>query len=128
MNYQITFEQKAGYLHAVVTGMNNKENVVRYLVDVLRECVARNCFRVLIKERLEGPRLGTMDVFDIASQAQGRRHGRSPTIAYVDVNATSISDMKFAEDVAVTRGTFVRVFSSMADAERWMIDLCSKDA
>jgi hypothetical protein len=27
--------------------------------EVIRECTARRCFRVLIEERLEGPRLGT---------------------------------------------------------------------
>ncbi len=39
------------------------------------------------------------------------------------MNATNTSDMKFAEDVAVNRDTFVRVFPSVADAERWIADL-----
>jgi hypothetical protein len=122
VTYKVTFGRKAGYLHAVVTGTNTKANVMRYLADILHECVARDCFRVLIEERLEGPRLGTMDIFDIAS-GQSRDAGRLPIIAYVDVNATNTSDMKFAEDVAVNRGTFVRVFSSLADAELWIMNL-----
>jgi len=125
MTYKVTFSQKAGYLHAVVTGRNTKANVMHYLEDILRECVARDCFRVLIEERLEGPRMGTMNIFDIASQGQSHA-GRRPTIAYVDVNATNTSDMKFAEDVAVNRGTFVRVFPTVADAELWIVNLANK--
>jgi hypothetical protein len=126
MTCKVTFSQKAGYLHAVATGTNTKANVMRYLEDILHECVVRNCFRVLIEERLEGPRMGTMDIFDIASQGQSRHAGMRPIIAYVDVNATNISDMKFAEDVAVNRGTFVRVFPSVADAELWIANLGGK--
>jgi hypothetical protein len=124
----VTFDLKDGYIHAVATGTNSKENVVRYLADILHECVARDCFCVLIEERLEGPRLGTTDIFEIASQGQSRPAGRRPMIAYVDVNATSISNMKLAEEVAVKRGIFVRVFPSVAAAERWMVDLDSKGA
>jgi len=126
MTYTVTFGQKAGYLHAVATGTNTKANVMRYLADILRECVARDCFRVLIEERLEGPRMGTMDIFDIASKGQNRDAARLPIIAYVDVNAINTSDMKFAEDVAVNRGTFIRVFPSVADAELWIMNLDNK--
>jgi hypothetical protein len=126
MSYKVTFDQKTGYLHAVVTGTNSKENVVRYLADILHECVARDCFHVLIEERLEGPRMGTMEIFEIASQGQSQGAGRLPSIAYVDVNSMNISDMKFAENVAVNRGIFVRVFPSVADAERWIVDHVNK--
>jgi hypothetical protein len=126
MTYKVTFDQKAGYLHVVATGTNTKANVMRYLADILHECEACDCFRVLIEERLEGPRMGTMDIFDIASQGRSRDAVRLPIVAYVDVNATNPSDMKFAEDVAVNRGTFVRVFSSVADAELWITNLDSK--
>ena len=63
MTYKLTIDQKPGYLHVAVTGRNSSENVVRYMEEVIRECTARRCFRVLIEERLEGPRLGTIEVF-----------------------------------------------------------------
>jgi hypothetical protein len=128
MSYNLAIEQKPGYLHAVVTGTNSRENVVHYLVDMLRECVTRDCFRVLIEERLEGTRLGTMDVFRISSGANRPIAGRNPIIAYVDVNATSDSAMKFAEDVAVNRGFSIRVFRSVATARQWLVDLDRKRA
>jgi hypothetical protein len=128
MTYKVTFDQKAGYLHAIATGTNSKENVMGYLANILHECMARDCFRVLIEERLEGPRLNMTDVFEIASQGPSRAAGRRPVIAYVDVNATSPSKMKFAEDVAVNRGNIIQVFQSVADAGRWLADLDNKGA
>ena len=122
MTYKLAFAQKPGYLHAVVTGRNTKENVARYLADVQRECLERACRRVLIEERLEGPRLGPLDVFYIASEGRHRVEGQLPTMAYVDANATGTL-MKFAEDVAVNRGINVQVFATVADAEKWLLQL-----
>jgi hypothetical protein len=121
MTYTLSIEHKRTYLHVVVTGQNTRGNVLRYMAEVMRECEAADCRYVLIEERLEGPRLGTMDVFDIASQ-RGRPLGSSGVkgIAYVDVNAAG-ELMKFAEDVAVNRGYPVRVFPNVEDAEKWLV-------
>ena len=75
MTYQLTFDQKPTYLHAIVTGRNSRENVARYLEEIHHECRSRRCFRVLIEERLEGPRLGTLEVFEIASEGSSRALG-----------------------------------------------------
>jgi hypothetical protein len=119
MTYELTIRQEPGYLHAVVTGRNSPENVRRYLEEIHRECSARNCFRVLIEERLEGPRLGTLDVFKIVIEGSNRGRETMTSIAYVDVNAET-DLMRFAETVAVNRLLPVTVFSTVADAERWL--------
>jgi hypothetical protein len=120
MSYVLRIEPRPNYLHAVVTGRNTRHNVLRYIEDLLRECEARGCWYVLVEERLEGPRLGTMDVFEIASQ-RGRPLGSNVRgVAYVDVNASG-DLMKFAEDVAVNRGYPVRVFSTVDAAEKWLV-------
>jgi hypothetical protein len=75
---------------------------------------------VLIEERLEGPRLGTLDVYEIAAGGSGRAAGNFEAIAYVDVNAAG-DLMKFAETVAVNRSVPVKVFSSVSDAEKWLL-------
>jgi hypothetical protein len=120
MSYKLAIVWKPTHLHAVVTGQNNKENVARYLEEIRRACEAHGCFKVLIEERLEGPRLGTMDVFDIVSQGSGRVRGILKAVAYVDVNASG-ELMHFAETVAVNRGLCVRVFSTVDDAEKWLV-------
>ena len=119
MTYELKIEQKPTYLHAVVTGTNSKENVLRYTEEIDRECAARGIFRVLIEERLDGPRLGTMDVFEVVLRRVSRAR-RFQAIAYVDVNAEGGS-MRFAENLAVNRFVSVAVFRTVAEAERWII-------
>jgi len=120
MAFSVAFIEKRTYLHAVATGDNTKEDVMGYLRDVLRECVARRCGRVLIEEQLVGPRLGPVDVFDIAAQGSTEAGGVMLAIAYVDVNAVEEAPMRLAEDVAVNRGLPVRIFATVADAEAWL--------
>jgi len=120
MSYELTITQRPTFLHAIVTGTNTRENVARYLEEIQRECATRGCPRVLIEERLEGPRLGTMSVFQIASEGSGRAQGFFEAIAYVDVNAEG-DRMKFAETVAVNRGLHVAVFASVGEAEQWLL-------
>jgi hypothetical protein len=118
MSYEISFEQKSDYLHAIVSGENSKENVTAYLADLRTECEARDCFRVLIEECLEGPRLDVMEVFTIASEGSMNALGKFEAIAYVDVNKSEL--MGFAETVAVNRGMPVAVFLSVEDAKQWL--------
>jgi hypothetical protein len=75
---------------------------------------------VLIEERLEGPRMGTLDVFEIVSSGSTRFLRTITAMAYVDVNAPSQEMMQFAETVAVNRAFPVRVFPSVLSAERWL--------
>jgi hypothetical protein len=119
MTYVLRIEPKNSYLHAIVTGANSLENVVGYMEQLAHECAARDCFRVLIEERLEGPRLQTMDVFRVASQSGKPLASQMRAIAFVDVNAVG-DMMQFAEDVAVNRGLPVRMFQTVAQAEQWL--------
>ncbi len=120
MTYELTIIRKPAYLHAIVTGRNCKENVMGYMEEIRRECMARTCFSVLIEERLEGPRLGTIDVFEIASKGSSKAAGMFKAIAYVDVNAEGHL-MQFAETVAFNRALPVAVFSTVAEAEKWLL-------
>jgi hypothetical protein len=119
MSYQLQIIEMPTYLHAVVTGRNTIENVVGYLKDLLRECEARQCFNVLIEERLEGRRLETWDVYQVASDSSTLARGFFRTIAYVDVNAGG-ELMKFAETVANNRGVPMMLFATVAEAETWL--------
>jgi len=117
MTYAVVFDQKPTYLHAIVTGSNTKENVRQYLGEVFRECKTRGCSRVLIEERLEGPRLRMMEVYSIVSEGSLRAAGELKEIGYVDVNAEG-DLMQFAETLAVNRALHVTVFPTLAEAEK----------
>jgi len=131
MPYELTLQPKPTYLHAIVTGTLSREDVAAYLEEVRAACVTRSCRAVLIEERLVGPRLGTLDVFEIVSAISESDLGQLRAIAYVDVHAPQAQ--RFAETVAVNRGMPVAVFTSVQDAEQWFLKqgtLCaqSKDA
>jgi len=119
MSYQLQITAKPTYLHAVVTGKNTLENVTGYLKDLLRECESRQCFNVLIEEKLEGRRLETWDVYQVASDNSALARGFFRTVAYVDTNAGG-ELMKFAETVANNRGVPMRLFATVAEAEAWL--------
>jgi hypothetical protein len=121
MSYTLTIHEKPTYLHAIVTGLNSRETVQRYLQELRTECVARGCFRLLLEEHLEGPRLGLMDVFTIASEGSTQVSGMFKAFAYVDANAQG-DLMQFAETVAVNRRVPVAVFSNVQDAEKWLLN------
>ncbi len=119
MSYQLQIVEKPNYLHAIVTGKNTMDNVTGYLKELLRECEARRCYNVLIEERLEGRRLETWDVYQIASDSSTFARGIFRTVAYVDVNASG-ELMKFAETVANNRGVPMNLFRTVSEAEAWL--------
>ena len=119
MAYELNIQPRGEYLHAIVSGDNTRDNVARYLHELRRECISRNCARLLIEERLAGARLPLVDVFQVVVEESERAAGLFQAIAYVDVNAGG-DLMKFAESLAVERGIPVRLFATVAEAERWL--------
>ncbi len=120
MPYQLTIKPEATFLHVIVTGTNDADTVARYLNDIRRECIARQCFRVLIEEHLEGPRLSTFPVYKVASEGSERARGLLRAVAYVDANAEGHL-MEFAETVAVNRGLPMALFASVSEAREWLV-------
>ena len=122
MSYVLTICKKHNYLHARVQGQNTEENVRRYLEEVVQECKDAQCRRLLIEEQLEGPRLGTSSVFEIAAEGSSKTSGLFAAIAYVDIRAEGES-MQFTEAAAVNRGLPIRVFPTATEAEKWLMEL-----
>jgi hypothetical protein len=117
--YQLKIEQKTGFLHCTVTGSNTPTVVRAYMQEIMQESAARGCPRLLIEEHLEGPRLGTMEVFALVTSGAKLFHGLLDALAFVDVNAEA-DVMRFAEDLAVNRGIPVKVFRTVEGAEQWL--------
>ena len=118
MSFNLSVSDRGGYLFFTITGTNSRETVNEYSNEVISTCEKYDCFRVLIHEKLSGPRLEAMDVFNLASEGAMRVLGRFEAVAYVDEEMGAMAD--FAESVAVNRGMPVRFFSNVEDAERWI--------
>ena len=121
MSYKLTITPKPTYLHIIVTGQLNEENVLRYFEEIHCECTAHNCFRILIEESLVGPRLSVVKVLELISGESSKNRNLFKAIAYVDVNAMGDS-MQFIENAAVNRGLPVKVFSTVTNAEEWLLN------
>ncbi len=119
MSFEITFKDAPDYIHATVTGTNSRDAVAEYLIAIRAETEKRDCFRVLIEELLEGPRLGAMEVFSLASEGSMKALGKFEAIAYVDPKMGKMAE--FAETIAVNRGMPVSVFNDVDAAREWLV-------
>ena len=119
--YELSIQEKEGYLHFQVTGDNNFETVKNYLGAIYEECVQRQISSILVEENLQGPGLKVMDIFQIAEEGSLRAGSEIRRVAFIDQNDEhSYANMKFAVTVASNRGLNVRLFSSVSDAEEWL--------
>ena len=117
--YKLDIDRCDNFLHATVTGPNTAETVLGYMGEIRDACEASDCHRVLIEEKLEGPRFDEMEIFSLISEGAGDALGVFEAIAYID-EQQDFDVVKFAETVAVNRGIPIAVFSSVADAENWL--------
>lgn len=121
MSYQITIEEKPGYLHIRVTGQNSPEAVRGYFADIYAACRQRQCPVVLIEEDLKGPGLSVVEMFEIVGEGVKQTWPHVRRIAYVDVNPEHSQErQEFATTVAANRGVNVCPFATVSAAEKWL--------
>jgi hypothetical protein len=118
MEYRLTVQQRPGYVHATAVGERTPENARRFLKEAYEACVQAGRPSVLLEMNLAGPSLSMTSIFEVISDrvADGLKLQK---IAYVD-SAPQLSSAFFAETVAINRGVNVRLFKSVAEAERWL--------
>jgi hypothetical protein len=122
MSYSITVDIKERHLHILVRGKNDAATIRRYIKDALAAAIAHSCPNILIEENLDGQKLGMGDVYHIVAEACASAKHDVHRIAFVDVNPSrGTSNMKFAETVALNRGMTMNAFSSVVDAEKWLM-------
>lgn len=118
MTYDVQFVHMPDYIHAIVTGKNSRENFLGYIDDVLEESKRTQCRRILIEEKLAGPRLSESELFIVVDEASRRAFGFFDALAFVD---EQIGETRyFAETVAVNRGIPIAIFRDVEQAEQWL--------
>jgi len=119
MKYDIAVERKATYLQVTGTGALNEANARRFLVEAYQAALAHKCDSLLLEMGFSG----SMDLGKIYSVIAERSTDGAmlKRIAYVDLNPDHLPEApEFAELVALNRGVNVRLFRSLAEAERWL--------
>ncbi len=121
MPYSLSLEPRPGYLHAQVTGTNGAQTVLDYTAEIHQACVERGLRAVLIEENLSGPSIRLSAVLGIIMERAPEAAKQLRRIALIDHNPEHDSSrMEFAEDVAANRGVNLKLFNSVAAAERWL--------
>jgi hypothetical protein len=121
MAYALAIEPKGSYLHATVTGENGRETVIGYFGEVRAACRTRDCYRVLVEERLTGPRFSLPELMQLAAEVTAQAGAIFEVLAYVDVYAEDDKVRQVAAQV-VEPGSAVGVFNTVLEAERWLRD------
>ena len=118
-SYTLSVESKGSYLHCVARGENGRASVLAYFEEIRAHCRTRDCYRVLVEERLEGPRLPPAELLPLMAEVSAMAGATFEMLAYVDVNAASDTIARLAGQV-VQPGAAVGVFATVAEAERWL--------
>jgi hypothetical protein len=118
MAHKVEFDHRRSYIYALITGDNCAETVFAYMDEVTTKCEELDCFRVLVHECLDGPRLSPMEVFEIISEGAMKALGKFDAVAFVDEKMGDVSS--FAENVAINRGMPIAMFPSVTAAEAWI--------
>ena len=121
MSYQLTIEERPTYVYARVDGDLTPANALRFLEDAHAACVKSGLTSVLLDMQLHGPNLPTTSVYEVISQ-RAAAGSKLRKIAYVPYRTDDQSMAHFAETVAMNRGVNVRLFDSVAAAERWLAE------
>lgn len=119
MAYQLTVLEKPSYLHFIITGDATVEDALGYMAEGVEICKAKNCFRVLVEDRLEGEPMGMMDMIPLSRGAAGKALGVVEQVAMVD-NISGGPLNKFAAQVASTLGINIRICDSVEEADKWL--------
>lgn len=116
--YTLKLQPRDGYLAAFVSGPDDSVAIsLRFLSEVAASCHARGFKRVLIVEDLEAP-VTMAEMYEIAIHAPRLLNGLK--VAFFDRHSAHNDLNLFAEEIAVEHGVDGRVFSDLADAERWI--------
>lgn len=119
VSYQLTIEERPAYIYARADGELTPANALRFLEEAHAACVRSGRTDLLLDMQLHGPNLNTTSVYDVISQ-RAASGSKLRKIAYVPYKSDDQSMAYFAETVAMNRGVNVRLFDSVAAAERWL--------
>jgi len=119
-SYNLTFEEREGYLFAGVTGeADNIEISSQYWKEIADKCKTDAIKKVLIVEDLPGGASMT-DVYEVAS-ALPQLGFFGIKIAFVDAHLDQQDVNEFGELVAVNRGLYGKIFNDVSEAEKWLL-------
>jgi hypothetical protein len=116
--YELTIEKRVDYLYAYITGLSSYENSMQYWGKIADELHRQGLKKVLVHKNLTGS-LSAAEIYDIVTRfAEAGFLGIH--VAFYDENEGDADLNALGELIATNRGAFVKVFTSLEEAEAWI--------
>lgn len=120
MSYELQVKKEDHFLNVHVKGERDSESIKKVTKDILTKCNDNKCFSVFIDVRDFKNRIGTMEIFMLAStELPEIIKGKMEKVAIVDQKGFE-EKMEFFENVARNRGHNVRIFTEYDEAVNWI--------
>ncbi len=117
--YKLTFAQRPHYLYACIESDTiDAATALQYLGEIAKKCSELSTERLMIYRDIPDT-LSDGDLFFVTNKFIGLT-GRT-RVALVNPYAANHKDMEFAIMIGNNRGADYEVFTSAADAERWLV-------
>jgi hypothetical protein len=118
--YELSIEQKEGYLLITAVGLRTRETVSAMTREVFEAAVAHGKKSVVIDVRQLRGGFGIMDIYLLVSDVFETLRGKGiQRAAVVDMRSSPMREA-FLETAARNRGFNLRVFADTDEAEKWM--------
>ena len=126
MSYKLDFRFEPDYLHVQAIGVQSLANLMAIAAECQEACKKHGYRKLLIDVQGMTGEISTADVYKAGQEASEKfelRLGIKTALVDTEENRKRFA---FFETVAANRGFYLRVFSEVAQAERWLRQI--KDA
>jgi hypothetical protein len=120
MPYELTFDKRLHYLYAEIHALEtNVTTALEYWQTIITKCREFESNRLLVRQDIPGG-LSTGEMFALASEVSAM-DAPGIKIAFVDPDLENFEGHRFAELVAGNRGLWAKVFTTVPEAESWLV-------
>lgn len=120
MPYTLTYDPKADYINASITGEFDPSLVREFLKAMADLAKEKNCTRVLTDLRVAKPQLSVLEIDDLPGFAA--KTGLDFTVRRALVIADDFDDYSFYRASSAIRGQNVRIFKDINAAKEWLYE------
>jgi len=116
-DYTLEFEDRGSYLYAHLTGMDSFAASLSYWNTIADKVHELGHTKLLVYENLIGE-VSEGEIFDVMMDILPAGTGIS--VAFFDENQADSKINELGQLIANNRGATIRIFQTLADAEKWI--------
>ena len=118
-DHTLRYDQEHGFVHVTFTGTVDLRVIQEVAPQVARLCGENNCHRILNDMSRAHIGITVMEAFDSPAIMEQSHISRS--IRRALILPPDFTESRFLETISQNRGHNLKVFSSAADAQDWLL-------